>query len=373
MDLREEQKIPNGTWNTWLILAGRGFGKTVAGAHAVIEYILRGYKLIALINNSLINILETMIRGPSGILQALKSTNLAAKMYLNTKKMIFSNGACCIFLSGHKPDNLRGYQFDLVWIDEFCRLKEPEQIFRQIQLCLRLSNSKLIITTTPKDIPILQEIINKDDTFITTGDSFQNKENLSSSFLNAANDLKNTAFGLQEVDGKIINQTLWTKKDILYKSSEIISRYRIGIDPAIGPGVTGIILCGITSQDEIIVLDDYSSVSFPEYWIEQLKLLVNNYKPMEISVEINQGGNFIEHLLHIHKILCPVIFQRAIKSKHERNLTTYLMYKACQIFHAKSLDRLEEEMLQNPKDRVDALTWAVYKFSFKKTIDICFV
>ncbi len=374
--LRKNQQIPRKKkWNIWLLLAGRGFGKTLSGSMAIAKYIIdQKANSVGIIGQTVNEIWNVMINGKSGLLKSLTFYKSNIKIKSNRHQCIkFSNGTSCFLVSAYKIQAFRGLQFDLVWVDELCKFINSDELFKQINLCLRIGMSKMIITTTPKNIPILNQIINKKGTIVTRGSSFHNKKNLSNQFLKIAQEIKNTPIGKQEIMGSIIDQNLWSSDDIQYQQPKKIIRYRIGIDPAVSGGLTGIILVGLDEDNICYVLDDFSTHSRAEYWVAQIKEIVDKYNPIEISVEINQGGNLITHLLEVHNIKCLIIQQRAIKSKAERNVATYMLYKVKKVLHSKVLYKLEQEMLIDQKDRVDALTWALYKFSNKKIIDLCFI
>lgn len=349
--IRDEQKYPDGNWKIWLILAGRGFGKTTAGAYNIAQLILNDQiKCLGLIANTLFEarflMLEKIIEFCGENVKFHHKKSITIK---NTKIIIFN---------GNDSNTLRGYSFDYIWIDEFIKIKHPEQLLKQVYLSLRLGISKIIITTTPKDIPIITKLKTSSEIFVTNGKSYDN-EILSENFKENTLSFLNTDFGQQEILGNAQKNTLWSKEDIKYAIPQNIVKYRLGIDPAVVNGVTGIILIGISSNNTYYVCGDYSTNALPDVWIEIVKNLVDHYNNLEISIEVNQGGCLLKTLLKMYNIRCKIHEVRAFSSKSQRRLPTYLLYKQNRVFHADVFPELEQELLQHSADRIDALNWSL--------------
>ena len=163
-------------------MAGRGFGKTIAGSAAVLDLLYNhGYRKIALIGATKKEVADIMINGESGIL------NLGVDAIYNQKNQTikWKNGANAKIFNGNMYENLRGYEFDLIWIDEFCKIKEAENLWPQVQMTIRnkKNNPKIIITTTPRPMPLLSNIISNKKCILTSGTTFENKDNLSTEYL----------------------------------------------------------------------------------------------------------------------------------------------------------------------------------------------
>lgn len=357
-NLRDNQKLPEGDWSCWLILAGRGFGKTLAGSSAVAQLMKEKKAMrVALISETLHDARHVMIEGPSGLLQHFDN----AKYLVSLREIRLPNGSTCHFFGADNPDSLRGFQFDLVWIDEFAKFKRPEELWMQVNMCLRIGISKSIITTTPRGIGILKSIMRQSGTIVTKGSSYDNKENLSANFFNYVDEHKDSEWAKQEVYGELIEcQSLWSAETIRYKECEKVDRYVLGIDPAIGSGTTGIVLVAYDKNNVAYVVEDYSTEKSAKYWMETVAEITNNLNGLvKINIEINQGGEILLNSLRMYGVQCQIRACRAELSKEARNLPTQLMYQRKQVFHTKPLLQLEREMLNRPKDRVDALTWAL--------------
>ena len=406
---RDKQKIPSGNWFTWLILAGRGFGKTRTGAESVMQLICsNNYKSIGLIGKSINETKQIMFEGPSGILSttfakilnkanefehqrklnklALRSDvnnnkykQLSFKYYSSKKQIEWNNGAIIYMLSGDKPNSIRGFQFDLVWIDEFAKFLNPPELLQQVFFSLRLGdNPKCIITTTPKPLKILKELSDDKSVYVTNGSTFENEKYLSKQFLNLIKlKYNNTFIGKQELFGELIMEkenSLWKRHNIQYKKIELdcLEKIVIGIDPAVtsnkNSDETGIVVAGISIDNNIYVIDDLSGKYKGSEWAKIVVKASIDYKADYVVVETNNGGDLVtENLKSIDSIL-PIRNVRAIKGKVARAEPISILYESNRVFHFKEFNELEEHMCNmsydNEKegyspDRVDALVWAI--------------
>lgn len=359
--LRDKQKIPEGNWKIWLLLAGRGFGKTTAGALAV-KKLIDEEKVF---NVAFIG--ETLYETRVIMLENCLFKYVNEFVFNPSLKVVKIKKCICRLFGGDRYDKLRGFEFDLVWIDEFAKIKNAFDLYQQVLLCLRKNETKLIITTTPKNISILKEIIKENNVVITQGSTFENSSNLSDIFLSNIVGLEKTSFGRQEIYGEIIEEdSLWKTEDILYEKIENCNQYSLGVDPAVGSGVTGIILSGF-KNDKYYILDDFSGNYNSYEWIYLVVDIFKKYKCI-ICIETNQGGNLIEGLFkNIYPDIIKYIKQyRSSISKYARAFSLYNKYKQNIIFHNKKLLELEKEMLYNPKDRVDALVFSILGFGLSK-------
>lgn len=349
------QELPLEPWKTWLILAGRGFGKTRAAAEGIIELIVKGkVKFVGLLAATILEGRLIMVEGLSGLINICINYKIAYKHLPSLHKIII-NGVVCQYFGADCYEKLRGFQFDAIWMDELCKYKNPRGAFDGANLCLRLGETKMIISTTPKPIALLDYIIAMPNTHISRGNSLENNY-LSQNFKLITKTLEETLYK-QEIEGQIISNNLWTKADIQYESINKIERYFLGIDPAVGMGVTGLILVGY-GENKYFVIDDFSSNATPDVWIEIVRTISSSYM-LTIMVEINQGGNLLKTLINAYNINASIVECRAISSKMQRAQLLFLKYKQGLIKHTKPLAKLEYELLNQDKmDRIDALFWA---------------
>lgn len=395
---RKEQLIPKDWRWIWLILAGRGFGKTRTGAETIMEMVNSGkYKHIAIIGRTIEEARDVMVEGISGLL----STTIAQKMFHNEENkiedpdilkfkfyrsknvIIWENGARAYLLSGNNYQKLRGYQFDLVWLDEFAKYKFPEKLWEQVLFTLRIGEDpKCIITTTPKPLRILKRLTELNDVCVTNGSTFDNKENLSKRFLQIMQDYyANTWVGKQELDGILLmdkENTVWKRKDIVYKEIDrnALSRVVIGVDPAVSSkedsDETGIIVAGLGYDEKFYVLDDLSGKYSPSQWAKIVCRACHDYKAGKIIAETNNGGDFVGEVLRAAEANVPFKQTKALKGKISRAEPISMLYESNRVYHTKEFLELEEQMCDmsydepNSKspDRVDALVWAINELKY---------
>ncbi|MBQ9441025.1 MAG: DNA-packaging protein [Alphaproteobacteria bacterium] len=387
---RDKQKIPSGNWFIWLILAGRGFGKTRTGAESVMQLTCScKYKSIGLIGKSITETKQIMIEGSSGILSTTfakiinksknNKYNLSFKYYSTKKQIEWNNGTIMYMLSGDKPNSIRGFQFDLVWIDEFAKFLNPSALLQQVFFSLRLGNDpKCIITTTPKPLKVLKELSDDKSVHVTNGSTFENEKYLSKQFLNLVTlKYNNTSIGRQELFGELIMEkenALWKRHNIQYKkvALEYLEKIVIGIDPAVtsnkNSDETGIVVAGLGIDNKMYIIDDLSGKYTGSEWAKIAVRASIDYKVSYIVVETNNGGELvIENLKSIDSTL-PIRTVHAVKGKVARAEPVSILYESNRVFHFREFNVLEEQMLNMSydnendgysPDRVDALVWAI--------------
>ena len=390
---RDNQKLPEGDWFLWMILAGRGFGKTRTGAESVMQLVESGkYKRIAIIGKTVQEVRDIMVEGQSGLLSTCYTSDSPemydedgdlqqrkdVRFYPSKKKIIWKNGARGYVIGADNYESLRGLQFDLVWVDEFAKFKNPSAVWDQILFTLRLgSDPKCIMTTTPKPIPILKELLEKPTTNLTNGSTFENSGNLSARFIETMEaTFVNTSTGDQELFGKLLfekQNTVWNKDSIQYKSVQRndMQRVVIGVDPSVScsesSDETGIIVAGLGEDDNMYVLEDLSGKYTPQEWARVVCDAYSTYGASKIVAETNNGGDLVKAMLTTIRPNIPFKSMKAIKGKVARAEPISLLYESKKVFHAKRFKELEGQMCdlsynEKPKvspDRVDALVWAL--------------
>lgn len=224
---RPEQRIPQGDWRIWLIMAGRGFGKTRTGAETVRHWVDSGqYRRIALVGDNLLNAEQVMIEGVSGILQCYPPGQ--GPVYERSRqRLVWPNGAVAELYAAEAYENLRGPQFDAAWVDEFAKFRKIESVWDQLMLGLRLGKSpKCIITTTPRPLELHEQLVQRSDVIVTRGSTFDNASNLAADFIELMNSrYTRTHLAAQELYGHLTRDhqgALWTRALIQYQQPKEI-------------------------------------------------------------------------------------------------------------------------------------------------------
>lgn len=386
-DARDNQKPPSWDWNNWLILAGRGFGKTKTGAETVKMWVdTQKYKRIALIGQTIDETKSVMVEGISGIIESYqKKDENYPKFEPSKKKITWPNGAIAQLFGADKYDKLRGAQFDLAWIDEFAKFKYPQKIYEQLMFCLRVGDlPRCIITTTPRPLEIIKNIMNNKRTAVTKGTTFDNEKNLSPSFLEyIKSQYENTEIGRQELYAELLfeeKNALWKRSIIRYKKpTSEFTRIVIGVDPAVtyndASDETGIIIVGKCCDDTAYVLCDSSGKYHPNAWGELIVKKFHQFNADRVIAETNQGGDLVQEMIKSFDKSIPYTSVRASRGKFTRAEPVAALYEQHKIFHINPFVELENQMCQylpnkttKSPDRMDALVWAITEL-FKEDIN----
>lgn len=271
---RPEQLPPPGDWTTWLILAGRGFGKTRTGAELV-RSIAEGGKIgrIALVGPTAADTRDTMVEGESGLLALAPNSN--RPIYEPSKRRLtWPNGAQAALFSSEEPDRLRGPQFGAAWCDELASWKNVKDTWSMLQFGLRLGKKpRQVVTTTPKPIKLLKELIANPDTVVTRGSTYDNRENLAPSFFSQiVKRFEGSRLGRQELNAELLEDiagALWTREMIDRARAEVrlppMQRIIVAVDPSgarssedDGADMIGIVVAGRGTDGRGYVLADRS-------------------------------------------------------------------------------------------------------------------
>jgi len=392
---RENQKPPAGDWLIWLILAGRGFGKTRTGAETVRMWVNEGlYKNIALIADSIDDAREVMVEGTSGLLEVCKNDKNSIQFEPSKRKITWKNGATAHLYSSENYEKLRGPQFDLIWIDELAKFRYPDETFDQAMLTLRLGkNPRAIITTTPKPISIIKRLLDRSDVAVTKGSTYENMQNLSKIFINNLREqFENTELGAQEIYAEVLEpQRIFLWDRFLIEKAKINAtppsdflKVVLSIDPATTAtrtsDETGIILAGIDRNGIIYIIEDLSARAPPSEWCDLAIAAYYKFSVDEIIVETNAGGSLIEQLIHVKDPQIRIIEVFAKKGKIMRAEPIIPLYKGGRVKHVKTFETLEKQMMtyssdaksvlvknvktQKSPDRMDALVWAISELKY---------
>lgn len=377
LNARDKQRLPPGDWIVWLILAGRGFGKTRTGAETVRIW-AKDNPIIHLVGATAADARDIMIEGESGLLSIYPKSE--RPYYEPSKRRVtFKNGAKAIIFTADEPDRLRGPQCYKSWADELAAWRYPEA-WLQLKMGLRLgTDPQVIVTTTPRPTKIIKELVKDQATHVTKGTTYENRDNLAEAFFyNIINQYEGTRIGRQELDAEILEDVegaLWT--------SELIERNRIKLDKvpelkriivALDPAVTskkdsdktGIVVVGLGVDNHGYVLDDKSGMFTPNQWAEIAVNIYESRKADRVIGEVNNGGDMIEALLRNQYPNIAYSSVRATRGKSMRAEPVVSLYEQNKIHHVGVFTELEDQMTGwapdlglNSPDNMDALVWGV--------------
>ncbi len=388
LNARQAQLPPPGRWNTWLILAGRGFGKTRTGAEWVRAQTENGRaRRVALIARSLAEAQSVMIEGESGILNTSPPWHMP--IYEPSKrKLTWPNGARALIFSSHEPDQLRGPQFDAAWCDELASWQYPNQTWNNLNFALRLGQPpKCVVTTTPKSIELVRTLSNGPGVHVTRGTTFQNKDNLAPEFFDAiVEQYDGTRLGRQEIYAELIDQdenALWKRawiEDARLTSHPPVARIVVAIDPAMSAkpssSETGIVVVGADMHREhAYVLADESGRLTPQGWAMRAVHLFDKFNASRIIAEDNAGGDLVKSTLKaaVPRTL-PYKGIKARTGKYLRAEPVAALYEQGRVHHVGRFPELEDQMCtwsaelgpSGSPDRADALVHAITELMIER-------
>jgi phage terminase large subunit-like protein len=385
------QLPPEGAWKTWVIMGGRGAGKTRAGAEWVRAEVEGARPLdpgrarrVALVGETVEQAREVMVFGESGIL-ACSPPDRKPEWEATRKRLLWPNGAVAQVFSAHEPEALRGPQFDAAWVDELAKWKRAEDAWDMLQFALRLGeHPRQVVTTTPKNVGVLKAILKNPSTVITHAPTGANKAHLAASFLAEVQArYAGTRLGRQELEGELLEDVegaLWTTATIeagRAERPERLSRIVVAVDPAVS-GKTGADECGIVVAGALTegppetwrawVLEDASLSGSPLHWAEAAVSAFRRHGADRLVAEVNQGGKLVESLVRQVDPLIPYRGVSALAGKAARAEPVAALYEQGRVHHLRGLERLEDQMCRmtvagyqgrGSPDRVDALVWAL--------------
>lgn len=391
---RLKQRPPLSDWRTWLILGGRGSGKTRTGA----EW-LKGVALadphypgssggrVALIGTSYEDMRDVMVEGESGIL-AVHSKSDRPQWISSRRELIWPNGTIGKLFSSANPEGLRGNQFGASWSDEICKWSNLEQTWDMLQFCLRLGKyPRQVVTTTPKPLKLLKKLLKDPSTVTVRSATLENASNLADGFLDYVEGIyAGTSLGRQELDGEIIEgseHSLWRRERIEASRLEHapeLNRIVIAIDPPAGSGsrsaACGIIAVGLAGDGiSYVIADKTLEKATPDKWAAQAVALYHLLEADLIVAEVNQGGEMVKTVLHNVDPSVPVRSVHASRGKWIRAEPVALLYEQSRVLHVGRFAELEDQMCSITPDgmadgvspdRVDALVWAITELALNK-------
>ena len=389
---RPEQLEPAGNWNTWVALAGRGWGKTRAGAEWVRHRIRSGDKIVHCVAPTKGDVRRVMVEGDSGLLnvcwsgdETYRGKHIGFPVWSPTNNSLtWENGAKAVFFSAEDPERLRGPQAYSAWCDELCAWRNAQDTWDMMMFGLRLGkHPKVFVTTTPKTTKLIRTILDDEKTTISTGSTYDNAANLADTFLDAVRKTyEGTRLGRQELYAEILdeasgalwNRTLLAKCEVEKDEVPQLNRIVVSIDPAVTANaesdMTGIVVAGVDVNGIAYVLEDHTGRYTPQQWASKAIQLYRDHMADRIVAERNQGGDMVRHTLHTEDETVPVKLVHASRGKMARAEPVSALYEQDKVRHVRGLNDLEDQMVQweplgsiGSPDRLDALVWALTDLS----------
>jgi phage terminase large subunit-like protein len=397
---RPEQQAPPGEWNIWLIMAGRGFGKTRAGAEWI-DGLARAYPgcQIALVGATQQDVRDVMIEGPAGLLN-IAERGERPLWQPGLKRLVWPGGSLARCFSATEPEGLRGPQHHFGWADEVARWgttvgdggDRAVKAWSNLMLGLRMGERpRVVATTTPRMVPVLQTILKSAGLVTSGGATHDNAANLSADWLRAMDAAYgDTALGRQELGGELIETVagaLWDRRQIESGRGAAIApgdaaalaaanvvRIVVGVDPPAGMkgDACGIIVAGRCADGRCVVLDDRTVEKLPpDGWAGAVAQAVRDWGADRVVAEANNGGEMVRSVLQAADGALPVQLVHASRNKAARAEPVAVHYANGRVRHLGRFPRLEDEMCAlgaggeyagpgRSPDRADALVWALW-------------
>ena len=386
------QMPPEGdTWKTWVILGGRGAGKTRAGAEWVRTMVEGGRpgmpgeaSRVALVAETYDQARDVMIFGESGIL-ASSPPDRKPDWVATKRQLIWPNGAMAQTFSASDPEALRGPQFDAAWVDELAKWRKGRETWDMLQFALRLGDQpRQVVTTTPKDSALLREVMEDERTEVTSAPTRANEAYLAPGFLDfVEGKYGGTRLGRQELDGELLGSddgALWTLETLdgsRVEAAPSLDRIVVAVDPPVTSGAgadeCGIVVVGAELQGppqdwRAYVLHDGSFRATPGGWAARAVNLYRKWGADRIVAEVNQGGEMVKRTIQTTDPLAAFRGVHATRGKVARAEPVAALYEQGRVFHVGAFRELEDQMCamrvggyaeSGSPDRVDALVWAL--------------
>lgn len=393
---RPSQIAPAGDWRVWLVMAGRGFGKTRCGAEWVNEIAERHPQArIALVAAHLGEARSVMVEGESGLL-SVGAPWRRPVFEPSLRRLTWPNGAQATLYSAAEPEALRGPQHSHAWCDEIAKWDNASgravSAWDNLLMGLRLGHDpRLVATTTPRSVPLVMRLLaesEQGDVIVTRGSTFDNAANLPARFLKAMRrTFSRSLLGRQELDGELIAEVegaLWSRA-LLETSREErapeCGRVVVGVDPPASAGgdACGIVVVGMAEDGTAHVMADASvEKAGPERWARAVAGTAEAWRADRVVAEANQGGAMVASVLRAARLSLPLRLVHACRGKVARAEPVAALYEAGRVRHAGLFPRLEDEMCgliaggayQGPgrsPDRADALVWALTELMLGKS------
>lgn len=387
------QLPPAGDWRTWVILGGRGAGKTRAGAEWVRAMVegptphARGRaRRVGLVAETMDQAREVMVFGDSGLMSVCPPDRRPSWV-AGRRLLVWPNGAEAQLFSAHDPDALRGPQFDAIWADELAKWRRAADAWDMLQFGLRLGDDpRACVTTTPRRTKMLRDLLDRPTTVMTHAPTQANRANLAEGFLQEVEGrYGGSALGRQELQGELLSDVagaLWTVDELAacqIDQAPDFDRIVVAIDPPTtshagsdecGIIVVGVVMAGSVHDWRAVVIEDASiSAARPMVWAKAAVAAYHRYGADRLVAEVNQGGDMVEAVVRQIDSMVSYRSVHASKGKVARAEPIAALYEQGRVRHLRGLSALEDQMTQmatggfagkGSPDRVDALVWALH-------------
>lgn len=387
---RPSQLPPEGNWRTWLALAGRGFGKTEAGAQWIRQRVRDGARKIAIIAETQKDLEEVMIAR----LISISPPNEAPNVRYKPVRVIWPNGAMAFGYNGTEPDQLRGPEFDTAWVDELAKYAYARETWDMLQFTMRSGDDpRVFVTTTPRPIPIIREIIANRSTAVTSGSTMENAANLAPKFLEEViKKYEGTRLGRQELHAEILDDVpgaLWTRQMIdesRVDEAPEMARIVVAVDPSGTHGEAdeeanevGIVVVGLGVDGRGYVIADLTCNLSPDGWGRRAVGAYHDFQADRIIAETNYGGAMVAKVIRSVDPNVPfseVKASRGTGGKGKRAEPIAAFYEQGRVSHVGVLTKLEDQMMlltsagftgEGSPDRVDAVVWGLTDIMINST------
>jgi len=419
---RPEQQEPPGDWSVWLLMAGRGFGKTRSGAEFVRSQHCGPTPLApgrvrhtALVAETAADARDVMVRGVSGII-AVHPPEFRPTYYPSLRLLEWPNGSIAHTYSAEDPEQLRGPEHDLAWSDELAKWRYAEETWDMLQFGLRAGDSpRQLVTTTPRPIPLVRELLKGEGrpggTYVTRGSTYDNSDNLAPNFIAKMRErYEGTRLGRQELRAEVLDDipgALWTRLMLDRRSGSnpkgagmapdeelpVMRRVSVGVDPSGTYGEdrsatsrenkgdeagddVGIVAAGLGEDGQIYILEDATVNLGPAGWARRVRDTYHHHEADMVVGEANFGGAMVEYTIRSVDRNIPYRAVHASRGKHIRAQPIAALYEQGRVRHVGTFAKLEDQMVSmtdsgyegaGSPDRLDAMVWAVTDLVFGRS------
>ena len=374
---------------TWLMLGGRGSGKTRAGAEYIQRLALQGPKRIALVAGTVADARDVMVEGESGLLSL---SGDRPDWSPTRRRLEWPGGSVAHVYSAEAPEALRGPQFEIAWCDELAKWPDAEaetNAWDNLQFALRTgTRPRQVVTTTPRNVALLRRIVADPQTFVSRMTTDENEAMLAAPFLAQVARYRGTRLGRQELDGELIEDredALWRRADLdrhRVREAPPCERVVVGVDPPVtshaNSDACGIVVVGRAGERAFVLADRTAERASPAQWAAAVVRAYETHDADRIVVEVNQGGDMVETVLRGAGSHLPIRAVRATRGKAVRAEPVAALYERGLVSHVGALEGLEDEMCDfgrdglsngHSPDRMDALVWALTDLMLSTTVE----